>query len=82
MGMPVVGILTTTAIVNQARNIASAISMPQICNAGNGYGPPIDVIRAINEYDKGRIVVIHIEDQAAPKNYSHFVDKQLKFSTP
>jgi 2-methylisocitrate lyase-like PEP mutase family enzyme len=79
MGILDVGILTMTEMVNQARNIVSAISMPLICDADNGYGNPINVIRAISEYEKVGIVGIHIEDQVAPKKCSHFVDKQLKF---
>jgi 2-methylisocitrate lyase-like PEP mutase family enzyme len=79
MGILDVGILTVPEMVNHARNIISAISMPLICDADNGYGNTINVIRAISEYEKVGIVGIHIEDQAAPKKCSHFVDKQLRF---
>ena len=48
-GMPDVGILTMTEMVNQARNTVNAIDMPLICDADNGCGNPINVIRTVRE---------------------------------
>lgn len=76
-GMPDVGILTMTEMVNQARNIVNAIDLPLICDADNGYGNPINVIRTVKEYERAGVAGIHIEDQVAPKKCGHFEGKQI-----
>lgn len=76
-GMPDVGILTMAEMVNQARNIVGAIDLPLICDADNGYGNPINVIRTVKEYERAGVAGIHIEDQVAPKKCGHFEGKQI-----
>lgn len=77
IGMPDVGLLTMTEMVTQARNIVSAVDLPVICDADNGYGNPINVIRTIREYEQAGVAGIHIEDQVAPKRCGHFEGKQV-----
>ena len=77
LGMPDVGLLTMTEMINQARNIVNAIDMPLICDADNGYGNAINVIRTIKEYEGAGVAGIHIEDQVAPKKCGHFEGKQI-----
>jgi carboxyvinyl-carboxyphosphonate phosphorylmutase len=76
-GMPDVGILTMTEMINQARNIVNAIDLPLICDADNGYGNPINVMRTVKEYERAGVAGIHIEDQVAPKKCGHFEGKQI-----
>lgn len=76
-GMPDVGILTMTEMVNHARNIVNAVDLPLICDADDGYGNPINVIRTVKEYERAGVAGIHIEDQVAPKKCGHFEDKQV-----
>lgn len=76
-GMPDVGILTMTEMVGQARAIVNATRIPLICDADNGYGNPINVIRTIREYESARVAGIHMEDQVAPKRCRHFEGKQV-----
>ena len=76
-GMPDVGVLTMTEMVNQARNIVNATDLPVICDADNGYGNPINVIRTVKEYERVGVAGIHIEDQVAPKKCGHFEGKQV-----
>ncbi|MFH0811791.1 MAG: isocitrate lyase/PEP mutase family protein [Pseudomonadota bacterium] len=77
IGMPDVGLLTMTEMVNQARNIVNATDLPLICDADNGYGNPINVIRTVKEYERAGVAGIHIEDQVAPKRCGHFEGKQV-----
>lgn len=77
IGMPDVGVLTMTEMVNQARNIVNATDMPLICDADNGYGNPINVIRTVREYERVGVAGIHIEDQVSPKRCGHFEGKQV-----
>lgn len=77
LGMPDVGLLTMTEMINQARNIVNAIDLPLICDADNGYGNAINVIRTVKEYERIGVAGIHIEDQVAPKKCGHFEGKQI-----
>ena len=76
-GMPDVGILTLTEMVNQARNMVNGVDIPLICDADNGYGNPINVVRTVKEYERIGVAGIHIEDQVAPKRCGHFDGKQV-----
>jgi 2-methylisocitrate lyase-like PEP mutase family enzyme len=76
-GMPDVGLLNMTEMVNQARYIVNAIDLPLICDADNGYGNPINVIRTVREFERAGVAGIHIEDQVAPKRCGHFEGKQI-----
>ena len=76
-GMPDVGLLTMTEMVNQARNIVNATDLPLICDADHGYGNPINVIRTVREYEQAGVAGIHIEDQVAPKKCGHFEGKEI-----
>jgi carboxyvinyl-carboxyphosphonate phosphorylmutase len=76
-GMPDLGLLTMTEMINQARNIVLATDLPLICDADDGYGNPINVIRTVKEYEKAGVSGIHIEDQVAPKRCGHFEGKQI-----
>lgn len=77
IGMPDVGLLTMTEMVNHARNIVNAVDIPVICDADNGYGNPINVMRTVREYEQAGVAGIHIEDQVAPKRCGHFEGKQV-----
>ena len=76
-GMPDVGILTMSEMVNQARNIVNNVDLPLICDADNGYGNAINVIRTVKEFERAGVAGIHIEDQVAPKKCGHFEGKQV-----
>ena len=71
-GLPDVGLLTMTEMVNRARHIVGAIDLPLICDADDGYGNPINVVRTVKEYERAGVAGIHIEDQVAPKKCGHF----------
>jgi carboxyvinyl-carboxyphosphonate phosphorylmutase len=77
IGMPDVGFLTMTEMVNRARDIVNAVDLPLICDADNGYGNPMNVIRTVREYERVGVAGIHIEDQVAPKRCGHFEGKQI-----
>ncbi len=77
IGMPDMGLLTMTEMANQARNIVNAVDLPVICDADNGYGNPINVVRTVKEYEQAGVAGIHIEDQVAPKRCGHFEGKQV-----
>ena len=77
IGMPDVGLLTMSEMVNQARNIVNATDLPVLCDADTGYGNALNVIRTVREYERAGVAGIHMEDQVAPKKCGHFEGKQV-----
>lgn len=77
IGRPDVGLLTMSEMVENARRIAEAVSIPLIADADTGYGNPINVIRTLKSYEAAGIAAIHIEDQLFPKKCGHIEGKQL-----
>ena len=77
LGMPDVGLLTMTEMVDNAARIVDASDLPVIADADNGYGGPLNVRRAIQSYERAGVVAIHMEDQIIPKRCGHFSGKQL-----
>ena len=70
-GLPDAGLLTLTEMVANARYIASAVTVPVIADADNGYGNALNVIRTVREYIGAGIAGIHLEDQVSPKRCGH-----------
>ena len=76
-GFPDVGLLTQTEMVQNARFIANAVSVPVVCDADTGYGNAINVRRTVREYEDAGVAGIHIEDQVFPKKCGFFEGKQV-----
>ena len=76
-GYPDVGLITQTEMVQNARYIAKAVSVPVVCDSDTGYGNPINVWRTLREYEDAGVAGIHIEDQVFPKKCGFFEGKQV-----
>jgi 2-methylisocitrate lyase-like PEP mutase family enzyme len=77
IGKPDVGLTTLTEVVNVARYIVGAVTIPVFCDADTGYGNAINTMRTTEEFIKSGVAGIHIEDQVAPKRCGHVAGKQL-----
>jgi 2-methylisocitrate lyase-like PEP mutase family enzyme len=77
LGMPDVGLLTMTEMVDNAGRIAEASGLPLIADADNGYGGVLNVRRTIQAYERAGVAAVHIEDQVMPKRCGHLMGKQL-----
>ena len=77
LGRPDVGLLGMSEMVDNARRLAEATTLPVIADADTGYGNQINVIRTVREYESAGIAAIHIEDQLMPKKCGHMEDKHL-----
>jgi len=77
LGAPDVGFLSFSEILDRANKISSAVSVPVILDAEAGFGGPIQVIRAVKEFEKAGIAGIHIEDQTMPKKCGSFATKAI-----
>ena len=64
-------VMTMTEQVDVAGRVARAVDIPVKSDAGAGYGDPIHVIRAVQEFERAGIAAIQIEDQVFPKRASY-----------
>lgn len=77
LGMPDVGLLTASEMVDNASRIADASGLPLIADADTGYGNAINVRRTIRDYEKAGVAGVHLEDQAWPKRCGHLSGKRV-----
>lgn len=76
-GYPDEGLLSLTEFVQQARYVASAVSIPIICDADTGFGGTLNVTRTVREFEAAGAAGIHIEDQEWPKRCGHLEGKEV-----
>jgi 2-methylisocitrate lyase-like PEP mutase family enzyme len=76
-GYPDVGLLTLTEMVENARTIARAVSVPLVSDADTGYGNPVNVVRTVHEFESAGAAAIHIEDQVWPKRCGFLAGKEV-----
>ncbi len=77
LGMPDVGLLTATEMIDNASRIVDASELPVIADADTGYGNPINTRRTIRDYEKAGVAGVHIEDQSWPKRCGHLAGKKV-----
>ena len=77
LGMPDVGLLTASEMIDNASRIVDASGLPVVADADTGYGNPINTRRTIRDYEKAGVAGVHIEDQAWPKRCGHLAGKRV-----
>ena len=77
LGMPDVGLLTASEMVDNAGRIADASGLPVVADADTGYGNPINTRRTIRDFEKAGVAGVHIEDQMWPKRCGHLAGKRV-----
>jgi 2-methylisocitrate lyase-like PEP mutase family enzyme len=60
-------LLTMTEQIGVAGNIAVAVKVPLVMDAGAGWGEPLHTMRTVRECIRAGIAGVHIEDQLFPK---------------
>jgi len=76
-GLPDIGLLSLTEVVSDAATITKAVTIPAIVDADTGFGPPLAVMRAMNEFEQAGLAGMQIEDQDLPKKCGHLPGKRL-----
>jgi 2-methylisocitrate lyase-like PEP mutase family enzyme len=71
LGAPDTGLISYGEMVDQGRNICSAVSIPVIGDGDTGYGNAINVKRTVRGYADAGFAGVMIEDQVAPKRCGH-----------
>ncbi len=78
LGMPDVGLLTQTEVVDVARRVHSAVpGLALVVDADTGYGNPINTIRTVQLWEQAGAAAMFLEDQVFPKKCGHMVGKQV-----
>jgi 2-methylisocitrate lyase-like PEP mutase family enzyme len=78
LGMPDTGLISFGEMVDQLRNICTAVpGVPVIADADTGFGNAMNVRRTVAEYARAGAACIMIEDQVAPKRCGHFDGKEV-----
>lgn len=77
LGLPDLGLMTLPEIVTHARNVVNCLNIPVICDADDGYGNHLNVIRTVREFENAGVSAIHLEDQVFPKKCGHMKGKEV-----
>jgi len=77
LGRPDIGLLTATEMVDAARRLVMATTLPVIADADTGYGNPLNVIRTVRDYERAGVAALQLEDQVAPKRCGHMDNKAV-----
>ena len=76
-GVPDIGLLTMSEVIERARQVVSAVKIPVIADADTGYGNALNLVRAVGEFERAGVAAIHIEDQVTPKRCGHLEGKEV-----
>lgn len=77
IGQPDLGLMSYSEVLDQARNIADAVSIPIIADGDEGYGNAMNVRRTVTGFAKAGAAAVMIEDQLAPKRCGHTPGKAV-----
>lgn len=76
-GLPDIGLLTMTEVVDRVREIVRAFRGPVIVDADTGFGGTGNVARLVQELEQAGAAGLHLEDQVFPKRCGHLDGKQV-----
>src|SRR5438132_7177043 len=76
-GVPDIGLLTLTEVVQLAGYVGNAVEIPAIVDADTGFGGAENVARTVRELERVGLAGCHIEDQEFPKRCGHLAGKDL-----
>lgn len=77
IGAPDTGLISYSEMLDQGRNICSAVDFPVIGDGDTGYGNAVNVQRTVRGYAQAGFACVMIEDQVAPKKCGHTAGKQI-----
>ncbi|WP_287153502.1 isocitrate lyase/PEP mutase family protein [Candidatus Solincola tengchongensis] len=77
LGEPDIGLLTQTEVLDLARRICRAVSIPVIVDGDTGYGGTLNVKRMVEELIACGAAGIILEDQTWPKRCGHLHGKNV-----
>jgi len=63
LGLPDMGFLNLSDMINVCGRIASAVDIPVLVDADTGYGNAMQILRTVKEFERAGVASIIIEDQ-------------------
>lgn len=76
-GIPDIGLLSLTEVVERVAHIVSVTSLPVIADADTGFGNEVNVARTVQLFERAGVAGFHLEDQTFPKRCGHLDDKTI-----
>ncbi len=77
MGVPDIGLLTLTDMVDCAWRMCDAVDLPVWVDGDTGHGNVTNVQHTVRQMEKAGAVSIMLEDQVSPKRCGHMSGKQV-----
>jgi 2-methylisocitrate lyase-like PEP mutase family enzyme len=77
MGIPDIGLVTMSEVIERAAQVTSVVNIPVIADADTGYGNAVNLVRTVRAYERAGVAAIHIEDQVTPKRCGHLDGKEV-----
>lgn len=77
LGLPDVGMITGTEMINSVAYIAKSVSLPILADGDTGYGDNKSVYRTIKEYILAGAAGVQLEDQTLSKKCGHMSGKKV-----
>ena len=77
LGSPDIGLTSLVETAAVTRNVASALHIPLVVDADNGYGNENNVVRTVSELERAGAAAMILEDQVFPKRCGHAGGKQV-----
>lgn len=76
-GVPDLGLIAMSAIVDRLASMADVVDVPIIADADTGYGNALNAQAAARAFERSGVAAFHLEDQTFPKRCGHYDDKNV-----
>lgn len=76
-GLPDLGMTGLTDVLEDARRITGACSLPLLVDIDTGFGHDLCIARTIRSMEQAGVAAVHIEDQRAAKRCGHRPNKSI-----
>jgi 2-methylisocitrate lyase-like PEP mutase family enzyme len=76
-GLPDLGLITQSDLVDQISRLGEATTLPLIVDADTGFGGIANVARTVRRYERAGAAAIQLEDQVFPKRCGHLAGKEV-----
>ncbi len=77
LALPDTGLISYGEMVEQGRNICSAVAIPVLGDGDTGFGNPLNIKRTVRGYQQAGFACVMIEDQMMPKRCGHTAGKTV-----
>lgn len=77
LGVPDIGLVTMSELIDTAKNIVNAVDIPVICDIDTGFGNSVNLMRTVREFEQIGVCAVQLEDQISPKRCGHLDGKQV-----